>query len=117
VKEQLKMLSGLAAEGDDHCVHVPKAEHLDWLLSRIEKFWLPDMPVPFVFPTDFEGLTIEWFIGHAEHSLDVDFADCSGKWAWWNSKSDQEHEELLDLKEADAWQKLQASSIGRRPTQ
>jgi len=117
VKQQLKMLSNFDAEIDAPDVQALEAEHLDWLISKIEKFWLPDMPEPFAFPADLGGLTIEWFIGHVEHSLDIDFGDYSGRWTWWNSKSNQEYEELLDLKEADAWQKLQESSVGRRPTQ
>ena len=40
------------------------------------------MPTPFLFPTENGNLSIEWYIRHREHSLDVDFAAHAGTWEW-----------------------------------
>ncbi len=75
---------------------------------------MDDMPVPFKFPTECGSLNLEWYIGHAEHSLEVDFDNHTGMWAWWDGKSGEIHEENLDLRQNMEWEKLQKFSTGQR---
>ena len=114
--QQLEALVTPTAHRDDPDVKPPCPEDIKWVNSKLEEHWLHEMPLPFIFPTEYGGLNIEWYIGHAEHSLEVDFANRTGRWAWWDSKSDQVHEETLNLKQAADWRKLQISSTGRRLT-
>jgi hypothetical protein len=116
IEKQLEAFVKTAAHLDDPDVKPPHPEDVAWVNSKLEKHWLREMPLPFIFPTEYGGINIEWYIGHAEHSLEVDFANSTGRWAWWDSKSDQVHEETLNLKQAADWRKLQISSTGRRPT-
>jgi hypothetical protein len=85
-----------------------------WVKDKLGRHWSSDMPAPFVFPAESGGFSMEWFVGHAEHSLEVDFPSYVGKWEWWDSKTDQEHAETLDLNEESSWVKLHTCSRGRR---
>ena len=115
LKEQLNALVGLDTDQNNHDTKTLSRECVEWFIGKLDEHWLPNMPIPFAFPTESGDLSIEWFVGHAEHSLEVDFTDSKGRWGWWNSKSDEEYEETLDLNQAEAWEKLRTSSIGQRP--
>ena len=116
IEEQLEAFAETTDNPDDPDVRHPHPKDVAWVNSKLKNHWLPDMPLPFIFPTEYGGLNMEWYIGHAEHSLEVDWATRTGKWAWWDSKSDQAHEETLNLEEDTDWRKLQISSTGRRLT-
>lgn len=90
-------------------------QHITWLKNQLAVHWSADMPVPFIYPMETGGFGVEWYIGHAEHSLEIDPTKFTALWGWWNSQNDQEHEENLDLKQQTAWDELQKSSRGVRP--
>jgi hypothetical protein len=115
IAQQLEAYGAVADYPDDPDVRPPRPEDVTWVGGKLEEHWLTDMPIPFIFPTEYGGLNIEWYVGYAEHSLEVDFANHTGIWAWWDSKSDRVHEETLNLKQDANWRKLQKSSMGSRP--
>ena len=114
IAHQLAAYSATSDFSDDPDVQPPHPEDVAWIGVKLEGNWLDDMPIPFIFPTEYGGLNIEWYVGHAEHSLEVDFANHTGMWAWWDSRSGQVHEETLNLKQDVDWRKLQESSTGQR---
>ena len=116
IARQLEDYASTADYHNDPDVQPPRPEDVAWVGGKLEEHWLTEMPIPFIFPTEYGGLNIEWYVGHAEHSLEVDFANHTGVWAWWDSESDRVHEETLNLKQATDWHKLQKSSTGRRHT-
>ena len=114
IPHQLKAYFTANDSPDDPDVQPPRPEDVAWINAKLGENWLDNMPIPFIFPTECGGLNIEWYIGHAEHSMEIDFANHTGIWAWWDSKSGQVHEETLNLKQNMDWQKLQKSSTGQR---
>jgi hypothetical protein len=115
IAQQLEAYAAISDYPDDPDVKLPHQEDVAWVGGKLKEHWQPDMPIPFIFPTEYGGLNIEWYVGYAEHSLEVDFANHTGTWAWWDSKSDRVHEETLNLKQDANWRKLQKSSMGSRP--
>ena len=111
----VEQLAKIAAGKDDPDNKIPTPEHLEWFAAKTKEFWLTDMPTPFLFPTENGNLSIEWYIGHREQSLDVDFATRTGTWEWWDSQSDEEHSETLNLEDRENWEKIQRASTGHRP--
>lgn len=114
ISHQLKAYSGANDSLDDPEIQLPRTEDVAWIGAKLRENWLDDMPVPFIFPTEYGGLNIEWYVGHAEHSLEIDFENHTGMWAWWDSKSGQVYERTLNLKQDGDWHRLQKSSTGRR---
>ena len=114
IKDQLNELSKIDDGWDGPDSKGPRSEDVDWLRDALELHWRSDMPAPFIFPMESGGLNIEWYVGHTHHGLEIDFTDRTGLWEWWDSQSDQEHEETLNLTTADHWRKLQISSRGWR---
>ena len=110
-----QQLAKIAAGEDDPDIKTPDRDQLKWFGAKAEEFSLPDMPTPFLFPTKNGNLSVEWYIGHKEASLEVDFAASTGDWGWWDSQSDEEHSETLNLDHRGDWEKLQRSSTGHRP--
>ena len=115
IDEQLDDLSNIhdGWNGPDSRGLLP--QHVTWLKNQLAVHWSADMPVPFIYPIETGGFGVEWYIGHAEHSLEIDPTKFTALWGWWNSQNDQEHEKFLDLKQQTAWDELQKSSRGVRP--
>ena len=91
-------------------------ENLELARKVLTRHWLPDMPIPFVFPMENGGVNLEWFIGNTEHGLEIDFETNKCLWEWWNSKEQREFMHTFDLADVDSWRKLQKESTGERPT-
>ena len=112
--QQLEELSVIANGWNGPNSRGPRLEDVSWLRSSLSKYWSSDMPIPFIFPMESGDFNIEWYVGHTHHGLEIDFTDRTGLWEWWDSQTDKEHEETLDLTQPSAWQKLRVSSHGRR---
>lgn len=114
IEEQLVDLATVPEGWNGPSTKGPHPECSAWMKEKLDRFWFPDMPVPFIFPGDSGGFNIEWFVGNAEHSLEIDFPSYVAQWEWWNRRAGEEHAETLDMNEDSSWSKLHISSRGRR---
>ena len=115
IDEQLDRLSRIKDGWNGPDSRAPRSQDVNWLRSTLADNWLLDMPTPFIFPMESGGFNMEWYIDQAHHGLEIDCTRRTGFWEFWDRKTEQEHEETLELSQTDAWRKLQASSRGRRP--
>ncbi len=115
IDEQLDRLSTIENGWNGPDSKGPRPEDVNWIRSTLARHWLPDMPTPFVFPMESGGFNMEWYIGNTHHGLEIDCTNRTGFWEFWDRKSDQEHEETLELSQTAAWHKMQTASRGRRP--
>ena len=112
---QLQKLSS-ADFADDPDINWPPPENVQWLKEKLDTHWLPDMPIPFIFPMRMiYNAAMEWFIGYEEHGITINFNDHTGDWDWWDSKTDETGEETLDLNLDESWDKIKRRSVGIRP--
>lgn len=114
VEEQLADLATVPDGWNGPCSKGPDPECSAWMQERLNQFWFPDMPVPFIFPGDSGGFNVEWFVGRVEHSLEIGFPSYVAQWEWWDRNTGKEHAEMLDLNEESSWSKLYSRSRGRR---
>ncbi len=84
----------------------PSNTGLDWLAATFERRFPDEAPLPHVYPTPEGGVQMEWSLGSNAITLEVDLHSHHAEWLWFNRHSDAEHEEQLNLDEADAWEWL-----------
>ena len=112
ITEQLDRMSSIV---DDVDVKKPDAAGVEWLREMLATYWNCDMPVPYIFPMGDAGkISLEWFLGNVEFSMDVDFVAHTALWEWWDSSMDTAGEETIDLNLPESWYEIQKCSTGFR---
>ncbi len=115
IDEQLDKLSNIENGWNGPDSKGPRYEDIDWVRSILARYWLSDMPTPFIFPTESGGFNMEWYIGNTNHGLEINCTTHIGFWEFWDSKSGQEYQEILELCQTVNWRKIQTASQGYRP--
>lgn len=114
INDQLTSLLDLENGWNGADSKAPNPDNIENIRKILAQYWLPDMPLPFVFPMENGGVNLEWFIGHAEHGLEIDFVTKTYLWEWWDTQSQEEYVESFDFDSPEIWDKIQQSSTGYR---
>lgn len=114
IDKQLNMLSTIEDGWNGPDSKGPRPEDVNWIRYILARHWLSDMPTPFIFPTESGGFNMEWYIGNINHGMEIDCINHIGFWEYWDRKSGQEHQEILELCQTAVWLKIQTISKGRR---
>ena len=83
----------------------PSHRGLDWFSSDFDRYYPPDVPTPYTYPTPEGGIQLEWSLGSQEVSLKVNL---DTKVAIWHQldvsdSSDDGQEQELILDNASGW--------------
>lgn len=63
-------------------------EHLNWLLHTFINVYSDDLPLPNIYPTIDNHISMEWTINNWESSLDIDLKTHEGYWTTFNMIND-----------------------------
>jgi hypothetical protein len=82
----------------------PSREGLNWLSRTCESNLPEDLPFPYAYPTPEGGVQLEWELGDAEVSVDIDLTRHTAEWHALNLNTDKETSRSLSLNETADWQ-------------
>ena len=99
----------------------PSQSGVDWIESRLNRYLPADFPRPYLYPTAYGGIQVEWSIKSNDVSLEIDLDSHLGIWHQLNLKpqlnlqSDDEIERELNLDHSSAWEWIicQINCMGR----
>ena len=86
----------------------PDPAGLDWLSAACVCHFPDTLPLPRTYPTAEGEIRMEWARASNICILEINLADHSGNWLWFDQNSDAEQERLLNLSDPAAWQWLTA---------
>ena len=84
----------------------PSKEGLNWLSQAFDNYYLGDLPLPYLYPTEPGGVQVEWSLGRNEITLEIDLAEHSGHFHALHMEDDTEKTRLLDLSSDKHWMDL-----------
>lgn len=79
----------------------PSDEGLTWLIQQFERYYPGDLPIPYLCPTENNGICAEWPIGSNEASVDFSLATHQGEWIGFSD--DDADIRGLDFDTPQAW--------------
>ena len=77
---------------------------LDWLADSWMKYYSPELPSPYIFPTPEGGIDMEWKIENRRAILEVDLKAHYASWLQWDKITNEERSQSLDLNSITAWE-------------
>lgn len=83
--------------------NAPPQAGIEWLGSRFKTHFQTKTPLPYLYPTETEGIQAEWSLGLHEISLDMHLDTHLGLWNDLNLDSDVDQERQLNLDEDSNW--------------
>ena len=86
----------------------PDPAGLDWLSAAFVRHFPDTLPLPRTYPTAEGEIRMEWECASNICILEINLADHSGNWLWFDQNSDAEQERILNLSDPAAWQWLAA---------
>lgn len=82
----------------------PTKEALDWFESEFTSRYPVDLPLPYLFPTPDGGIDLEWTLGVADVSLEIDLGPHVATWHVLNLETQvSQIRESLDLNSDSDW--------------
>jgi hypothetical protein len=82
----------------------PSKTGLDWLAANWMRYYSPELPPPYVFPTPEGGIDMEWKIESRRVILEVDLETHYASWLQWDKLTNEEYSQSLDLNSIAAWE-------------
>lgn len=85
----------------------PSLTALQWLSQAFESSLPDDLPFPYAYPTPEGGVQLEWSLGEAEVSLEIDLLSHAGEWHALNLSNGEDTSRTLNLDDSADWQWIQ----------
>jgi len=101
--DELKHRNQSLFEGDDGLLN---STTLDWFQSNALTVFDADHLLPAIYPQEETGLALEWSINGLELSLEINTKDKTGYLHSWDSKTDIELSETIELQNLEGWLKV-----------
>ena len=86
----------------------PSGATLNWFTATFDAQFDDELPLPYVFPTETGGLRLEWELGDADISVDIDLQARRGEYHSLALDGSTERSDTLDLDNAAGWAKLRS---------
>lgn len=84
----------------------PSRHGIDWLSSSLERYYSPDLPLPYIYPTPEGGVSLEWSLGPHRASLEIDVDTRQAEWHCLDLSTDGSCEQDLQLDIPQGWEWL-----------
>ena len=101
----------------------PSLSGIDWVEARLHRYLPSGFPRPYLYPTEFGGVQLEWSIDSNEVSIEVNLESHLGIWhqldlqPQLHLQSSDERERVLNLDESSAWEWIIRQVNGMRRIQ
>ncbi len=82
----------------------PPADKLDQLAGDFNDYYPDTLPSPYVYPVAEGGIRLEWSLGQAEVSVEVDFTNYAGTWHALHLQTDEEDAKVLQMATKADWE-------------
>ena len=86
----------------------PSHTGLDWLADSFDKYYPPDVPRPYLYPTSEGGIEAEWSLGTRAVICEINLDTHHGDWLQFDRQSDAEDSRNLNLTDTGSWEWLAA---------
>lgn len=81
----------------------PTKQGLAWLSAAFAKHYPDELPLPYVYPTPEGGLQMEWTLGTAEASLEIDLESHVASWHVLDLQTETDTSHSVQLDAAGDW--------------
>lgn len=92
----------------------PNGATLNWFTATFDAQFGDELPLPYVFPTETGGLRLEWELGDADISVDIDLQARRGEYHSLALDGSTERSDTLDLGDAAGCAKLRSLLLAER---
>lgn len=100
---QLSNLHNLENGWYDGDGKAPDHDALEWFGEKFDIHYPRDVSLPYIYPTLEGGVQLEWSHQNNEIIFEVDLITRTGKWLWFNKKSDDQIQKKLYLNNEEDW--------------
>lgn len=81
----------------------PSESGLDWLVEQFDKYYPENLPLPYLAPSETNGIIAEWPIGENEASVEFFFETRKGEWLGYRDDFENDDCKELDFNLPDSW--------------
>lgn len=89
---------------------------LEWLSQQFVRYFPPETPLPYTYPTLEGGVRMEWTEGDLNCILEIDLEDHSGSWLWFDSQSEAGDDGGIDMDKEEDWVWLATGLLSKLTT-